>query len=152
VYARNNKAKNAKHMRCFPGCASAGHVASSFCGSSVSLVASPSETVPADLKACYSDPSLAFAIGYIVEMSQFGVCPYAVGQIVPYAEIHQAMHAAQPRGDEKVAAPSCYAADITPASDSTLRVVVAPHKRRIWRYDGRFGPGVMLIAACLAAP
>jgi hypothetical protein len=136
VYARNNKAKNAKHMRCFPSCASSGHVASSFCGSSVSVLASMPPDLPTELQGCFTDPSLALAIGFIVDMQQFDKCEYAVGQLIPHASIQQTLHTGQTLGDPGRCT-SHYAGEVTAASMNSLRIVVAPHKRRIWRYITR---------------
>ena len=138
AYARNNKAKNAKRMRCFPACAPCGHIVRGFCGSNVSLLASASDDGPTDLQVCYGNPSSAFAVGCITECTD-GSCPYIVGQRVPYAEIRQSMHSnlQTPADDGSGVArpePKYFSTEITAASDSSLRVEVSPHKGCIWRY------------------
>jgi hypothetical protein len=135
VYARNNKAKNAKHMRCFPTCAASGHVASSFRGSSVSVVSQMPPNLPSELQGCYSDPSLALAVGFIVDMAHFDKCEYTVGELIPSSKLQLSLHTGETASvsDPERSSSSHYAGEVTTASTSALRIVVAPHKRRIWR-------------------
>jgi hypothetical protein len=73
VYSRNNKAKSAKHMRCFPECAAVGHAESKFCGADVNVLMYPSQQPgPGGLLSfdlgMYNDPTAAFVcLGQFVD-------------------------------------------------------------------------------------
>jgi hypothetical protein len=63
LYARNNKSKLRKNMRCFPQCLASGHTENNFCGCGVRVVVS-SSTFSAFEVSDHCDVSGRFAVPY----------------------------------------------------------------------------------------
>ena len=127
-YARNNKAKSSKNMRCFPDCCHNGHISNGFCGQDV-VISVPKSAVDPQYHALLADPSRAFAVAQFSPICQEGACSISVGQTVPVSSVEPMIFGSGGENDMQ----HYYRGGLSSPSPDSLTVSIKPLRARSWR-------------------